>query len=49
MDYEEGTSTITESDAVASGDAELYQSPESSDNVSTAATGFEGKYQSCEG
>ena len=46
IDYEEGTSTITESDAAASVDAELNKSPESFDNISTAATGFEGKYQS---
>ena len=47
IDYEEGTSTITESDAAASVYAELLnKSPESSDNISTAATGFEGKYQS---
>ena len=46
IDYEEGTSTITENDAAASVDAELNKSPESSDNISTAATWFEGKYQS---
>ena len=44
MDYEEGTSTITESDAAASADAELNKSPRSSD-VSAAATGFEGKLE----
>ena len=49
MNYGEGTSTNTESDTAVSGDAELNKSPESSDNVSTAATGFEGKYQSLEG
>ena len=40
MDYEEGTSTITDSDAVPSVDAELNNSPEVSD-VSAAATGLE--------
>lgn len=43
MDYEEDTtSTITDSDAVPSVDAELNNSPEVSD-VSTAATGLEGQ------
>ena len=42
MDYEEDTSTITNSDAVPSVDAELNNSPEVSD-VSTAATGLEGQ------
>lgn len=45
MDYEEGTSSITRCDAAASRDAELNNSPESSDNVNTAATGFEGKIE----
>ena len=45
LDYEEGTSTITESDAAASSvDAELNNSPGSFD-VSTAATEFEGKLE----
>ena len=42
MDYEEDTSTITNSDAVPSVNAELNNSPEVSD-VSTAATGLEGQ------